>query len=335
MSKPNIAFLVFKGSYKKQKRKRSDFDGQDNIGAYIIIDVLERAGYTINFCAPETASRYDIVLASFTSLYDVFNFLEEVAGLSSWKKENRTFTSIVGGAGVQNVAPYREYIDYAVFGRAENFVVDMIKTVSNKKDFQHTAVMPLRYGITPVWYEQVDAVYPHEIKVGTGTFKEKVSGCPLKCAFCHYTYARKWIGGGAQNYVLDGGVYQGSAEGLFKDSATTIGSGHARIISGLDGFSQRLRYAMRKRISNEKMHEVFQNAAKNAPGKSANYKLYMIGSYPTETEEDFQEFLSTMRSVEIEGPNKCYVIVHLTPFQASPLSPAEWLPVDFSKNWRD
>lgn len=328
-----IAMLVFGGRTRRQKRKAKTFDGWSNVGAYVVRDILERAGYQVGWTTADAAHHYKIVLVSLTSLFDIYNLIESVAHLRTWQKQQRRFVVVAGGFGLQNVYPLRHWVDFAAFGRGEVFIVDLVRSLLAGCDYDSQHVMPLREEIRPVTIAQASEVYPHSVNVGDFTFTETVLGCPLRCNFCHYTHARKWIGGDPAEYVRHG-EYSGNAEGLFVQSAALVGDDNpqSRIITGMDGFSERLRYAMNKRISNETLVRVLTEASSRG-GNWVRYKLYMIGGYPSETEEDLAEFIETMQAVRAPGA-RLMVDVHLTPFRASPLTPAAWLSVDVRHDWR-
>lgn len=325
--------LVFGGRTRRQKRKAKTFDGWSNVGAYVVRDILERAGYRIGWTTADAAHQYKIVLVSLTSLFDVYNLIESVAHLTTWQKDRRRFVVVAGGFGLQNVYPLRHWIDFAAFGRAEVFIVDLVAALLAGRDYDSEHVMPLREEIRPVTIAQASELYPHSVQVGDFLFTETVLGCPLRCNFCHYTHARKWIGGDPSEYVRRG-EYSGNAEGLFVQSAALVDDDNpqSRIITGMDGFSERLRYAMNKRISNETLVSVLTEASARG-GDWIRYKLYMIGGYPSETEADVAEFIETMQGVSAAGA-RLMVDVHLTPFRASPLTPAAWLAVDVDYDWR-
>ena len=82
----DVAFLVYGGKEKPGCRKSTSFDWMGNIGAYMVIDCLRRAGVTVGFCSPANAHEYKIILASFTSQFDTFNFIRAVGKLPSWRK---------------------------------------------------------------------------------------------------------------------------------------------------------------------------------------------------------------------------------------------------------
>lgn len=273
----DIAILVYSGRTRSQKRKGKTFDAWSNVGAYVVKDILERAGYSVGWTTADAAHQYKIVLVSLTSLFDVYNLIESVAHLTTWQKAHRRFVVVAGGFGLQNVYPLRQWVDFAGFGRAEGFIVDLVAALLAGRDYDSEHVMPLREQIRPVRMAQVRELYPHPVQVGDFLFQETVLGCPLQCAFCHYTHARKWIGGDPANYVRRG-EYSGNAEGLFVQSADLVDGDNpqSRIITGMDGFSERLRFAVNKRISNEALIEVLTEASARSTGW-VRYKLYMIG----------------------------------------------------------
>lgn len=329
----DIAMLVFGGRTRRQKRKAKTFDGWSNVGAYVVRDILERAGYRVGWTTADAAHQYKVVLVSLTSLFDVYNLIESVAHLTTWQKDKRRFVVVAGGFGLQNVYPLRHWVDFAAFGRAEVFIVDLVAALLAGRDYDSQHVMPLREEIRPVEIAQAPELYPHPVQVGDFLFTETVLGCPLRCNFCHYTHARRWLGSDPSEYVRRG-EYSGNAEGLFVQSAALVGDDNpqSRIITGIDGFSERLRYAMNKRISNETLISVLTEASTRG-GDWVRYKLYMIGGYPSETDADLSEFIETMQHVRAPGA-RLIVAVHLTPFRASPLTPSAWLPVNVRYDWR-
>jgi len=238
-------------------------------------------------------------------------------------------------------------VDYGVFGRGEGIAPKLVKAILAGKDFEHPAVMRDLRNPSIVTYEQVEGVYEHEVQLGGGTsFKETVSGCPMKCSFCHYTYARKWEGrhdeGGsgkkATDYVRNG-TYGGRLEGLMQSIAEALPeqsmADQRRIVTGIDGFSQRLRYAIRKRISNEDIVNTVIESSLAGDFDPCFFKMFQIAGFPTETEDDRLEFEEVLQKIERPaGGNRIMINVHVTPFQASPCSPSAWLPVEFDTEWR-
>lgn len=75
----DIAFLAY---YPEKKRsKNNSFEGNYNIGANVIMDVLKRKGIACDICTPDTAQKYKIVLVSLTSEYDCLSSYTDNAKL--------------------------------------------------------------------------------------------------------------------------------------------------------------------------------------------------------------------------------------------------------------
>ena len=324
----SIAFLVYPAEDKPGRRKNKSFDWTTNAGAYMVIDVLRRSGRDVKFCSPESAKEHDIVLVSLTSTFDVYNFIRAVGRKKSWRK--RDFTVVVGGFGLQNVVPLRHYIDYAVFGRAENIITDLVSAIEQKRDFEHESVLNMADGIRPVKVAQPKELYPYKLDTQPRAYKEREVGCPRKCFFCHYTFARKHIKGHSGQFygAMDWGpIKEVLFQRLLEDSDRK-----SKTRTALDGFSERLRFAFNKRISNEEIVETLNRASREWESSCVWLSVYHIGSYPTETDEDRAEFAETLSKVEAK--KQIYMHVHVSPFRPSPLTPSAYLPANIDFDWR-
>lgn len=315
-----IAFLAYYPV--KQRSDNNSFDGNYNIGARVIMDVLMRNGFACDICTPDTAQRYKIVLVSFTSDYDLIAFYRAIALLPTWQPDRR-FTVIGGGAGMQNPTTIRNYIDYAVFGRAENIIYPLIDCILGGQIYAQENVMHLP-DISPVKMAQSLELYPYEVNLGNGRgchhWKESFIGCPNKCAFCHYTWAHKKVGSGT--YYQGDLTMKRSIECLWKD-IPKIDKKEGRIRTAIDGFSERLRYAYGKNISNQEIIEGI-----NHIGEFAGITVvlvYNISNMPTETQSDREELYATVRKANPK--NRVIVVFQSTPFRPSLLTPLQWAPV--------
>jgi hypothetical protein len=246
MTKPDVAFLVF--APLKQRREDNSFDGNDNIGAKVIEDVLTRRGIAVTHCSPESAHKYRLVLVSFTSTYDVFAFYKAVALLPSWQPGKRVFKVLAGGFGMQNPTTIRHYVDYAAFGRAEEWVAPVVDAIlGGGEPTAHESLMHLP-DLHPVKIAQPSQLYPFEV----AGWQETFTGCPLKCKFCHYTYARKHQGGDdAYGQYVQTSLTGGGTPELTWDQLFTWGRKLGRVRVAIDGFSERLRYIYGKRIGGD------------------------------------------------------------------------------------
>jgi radical SAM superfamily enzyme YgiQ (UPF0313 family) len=324
----DIAFLVYGKKFSSANRKDKSFDGQSNIGAYIIKDVFERAGYSISFASPEFADKYKIVLVSFTSSYDMLNFLKEVIPLKIWKK--RKFKVIAGGFGLQNIYSIRNYVDYGVFGRAENNIVSLIESILQGKEFHHESIMDLSQGITPVKICQVDNFYPHSIDIQPVAYKETMIGCAKKCLFCHYTFSRKHLS--SDKFSTPVKYSSSSQEILFKELVEKS-KGKGKIRSALDGHSERLRCVFNKRIKNDDIVNILSELSHKWENNICWLYIYLIGNYPSETEKDRNELKEVLSRVKIKQGKKMVLNFHVSLFRPSPLTPAAYLPVNLDFNY--
>lgn len=321
-----IAFLVYEPL--KKKRANDSFDGNDNIGALVVKDILERAGHAVGFCAPETAKECRVVLVSLTSTYDVYSFYRHVAKRPEWQPGKRKFKVVVGGFGLQNPYTIRNFADYALFGRADDVVVDLVATALDGKTFAHASVMNLPE-ITAVEIAQVDKLYDGSIEFrGTKQFEESFIGCQNKCKFCHYTWARKYKGdfNEYQNITLAGWASQEMTWKRMLQIEQKVG----RIRTALDGFSERLRYNFGKKIGNTDVVEGIEHLGSFSGNTVAI--VYNIANFPTETVADREELYQVMASARPQ--NRVVVVLHSTPFRPSLATPMQWEPVNLAPvNW--
>ena len=314
---PDCAFLVYRPL--KKRRVDNSFDGNDNIGALVIKDVLERAGIQVGFCAPETAHRYKLVLVSFTSTYDMYAYYQAVALRDDWQPGKRSFKVLGGGFGMQNPTVIRRYLDAAAFGRAEGFVVDVVNDMLNGRVPGHSSIMASFPEIAPVVFSQAETLYPYDIN----GWQEKFIGCVHKCKFCHYTFARE-----NQNnesaYLNIQMKKATSADEVTWDMLGNYFTKSSLVRSAIDGFSERLRYACGKRISNKDIVDGIISFSRTV-SRPITLNVYNIGNMPTETSSDREELDHVFSDVETDY--RLTALLHTTPFRPSLLTPMQWEPV--------
>ena len=321
MRSNKIAFLAYYPL--NQRSKNNSFEGNYNIGANVIMDALRRNDIECDMCTPDTAKNYEIVLISLTSDYDCIALYKAVALLPSWQP-GRKFKVVAGGAGMQNPTVIRQYIDYAVFGRGEAIICPLVDATLGGNSFEHESVMNLP-DISQVKLAQASELYPHEIDLGNGRgqrqWKESFIGCPNKCLFCHYTWARKKAGDGDTYYQGDLTMKR-SVEVLWKD-VLKINKKEGRIRSAIDGFSERLRMAYGKKITNK---EIIDGINHLGSFEGITVLLtYNISNMPHETQDDRDELYATVK--QANPKNRVIVVFQSTPFRPSLLTPLQWAPV--------
>jgi len=314
--KNKIAWLVYRP--EKKRNKENTFDSNYNIGALVVNNELIKAGYEIGYVTPESANEADIILISFTSTYDLIAYYKAVSKYKHWK--NRKFKVIAGGFGLQNINSIKNYIDIAVFGRAEGQIIDII---NGNYDYDNVMVLP---EIKPIKIRQVDSLYSDEICLikKNKVWKETFVGCPNRCKFCHYSWARKKVG--TVTYLSERLVNKPQI--LWKD-IKKINKYLSSLKAAMDGFSEKLRNFYGKKISNLEIIEGIEHIGSFTGTTMIN--VYNICNMPNETKDDFDEFKLVLD--KCNPINKTIIVLQSSPFRPSPITPMQWEPVKLLPDW--
>lgn len=324
----DVAFLVWPTPDKQTRRASTSWDWNSNTGAKLLIDVLERSGIEVGTCSAETAHLHKVVLLSLASTFDVYNVIRAIGRLRTWRRP-REFVAIAGGFGMQNVIPLRGLLDYAAFGRAESFVVPLVQAALDRADFDHPSVIPLEGGVRPVTVGQAPGLYPHEVPTKPRPFQEREIGCPRRCLFCHYSFARQHRR--SHEAAFAGAMPWDDQEVLF-DRLLDDTNRVQRTRTAIDGYSQRLRLAFGKPITDDLIRETLDRVSAEWHHRIAWIQVYMIGNFPTETDEDRDSFRRVLETVT-PTTAAVYLRIHTTPFRPSPWTPAEYLPASLEPDW--
>lgn len=322
-----VAFLVYKPIIEG-RRKNQSFDGLSNIGCYMLIDVLAKNNIIVDFCSVDSAHKYDIVMVSFTSIYDILAYYKQVARHKNFKKP-RKFKIIGGGFGMQNPIAISEYLDYAWFGRCENEIYDIIKS---NLEFEHPSLMNLK-NIKNVFINQVTNLYNKEIILRTNDathnkYKENMLGCHNKCFFCHYTFARNHVKINNSSDYFVSSYSQGQELDMFNIKHFNPNIQNATV--GMDGISEELRYFVNKRISNELVANFILDISNLSIDKNKTFllRLYNITGYEIETENDYNEFKELLHSIENKLQKRIVLVLQNTPLHPSPLTPIAYSKIN-------
>jgi hypothetical protein len=313
-----------------------DYGGkrEGNIGGDVIYKLASDMCHVERISA-DMVNAYALVLVSIPSsgqMIDVF----KLAMKHGWAK--RRCKILVGGYGVQNVNLLRGMIDFAFFGRAHDCLHEIIDGI-------------MQGGVPDSQRDHMIAVdSPHIVRfrqaplMDNSVFREEFTGCPLKCKFCHYTYARKFDGktsGYTQALLTDGT----SEEVLYSDIPGFTDK-RGRIRTAIDGFSQRIRYLYGKRISNDLIVQGINHIGEIALDKRQDdmfgggelnkrtvMTVYNICNFPYETQDDEREFIDTVQRANPK--TRVIFILHSTPFRASPATPMQWERVQVFPDWSE
>lgn len=327
--KTKIAFLVYNSW--SQRRGDNSFDGKFNIGVQMLSNVLQNNKIEINYCDVNTAKRYDLILVSFTSVYDILSFSYTVGRNKDWRKSSRKFKVIGGGFGMQNPIPIKEWIDYAWFGRCEDNIVDLVK---NYKDYQHDSFMTID-NIRKIKINQSSELYNQEILIKQKgkykPFKENTYGCPNKCYYCHYTWARKFIQNKKSFELQHLGQNNTSIEIDMFNKDIDIGC-IPKINIGLDGLKEETRYLVNRRVSNEQVKEMLLKFSLETKAKALVVKMFNIYGFENENKIDLYEIIKIAEDINSKMGKFINLIIHSTPLHPSPLTPIAYSKVNIEEN---
>ena len=329
--KPKI-FAYVQQEYSKQSYKNECMDSRHFVGLRVIIDVLERNGYEVDYAGIETVHNYDFVLVSLTADCDWWTYISERL---KWRKGN--YKVIVGGAGLLHISPFLPFGDIFIWGRGENVIIDII----NGSTLPQSATDATSFSEERKYYiAQADKPYPYPIKLSENRiFQEDAIGCNHKCLFCGYTWHRKFNSNN-DYYVMSLSLFgtdMSRTERALLDMSrdyNCIDFNKLRT-TAIDGFSERLRYSVNKKINRELLLGFFNamtDSVRIKKIKPHQIKLYNICGYPTEKIDDMQEFTETLREADRYGDKldkQWSIVLHNTPFRAMPATPMACAPMSY------
>lgn len=301
-------------------------------GMELIKDVIVRGGYEVHYCSSANVTKYKIILVSITAPTDWYSFIYE---RERWKQGN--YTVIAGGAGNMNVRPVLPFADIFIMGRAEDIILPVIECVLSGEKYIHSSVIYSEDFSPENTYtiQQSEECYPHKVTLANGKeWQEVAIGCQRKCLFCAYTWQRKHIGlkqseSGCANSMWVSREYTFFDLEQYQDNDELANFWNSDTILGLDGWSERLRRAANKPITNEMLTR-FMSANATYRRKKGLIKLYNIVGYPSEDNSDYEEFIDVITNQVSVGKGEfVYYLVHNTPFAPMPATPAAIWPVSY------
>ncbi len=289
----------------------------------VLDDSLSDRGFFIPDIEVDEAAECDVVLITLMEPSHIWGLRRLIERSSVWKRP-RPFTVIAGGAGAQNVHMFRGVADFVWFGRGEH---DIGRILEDGPDWDSP------HGCSPdsphpVRFAQTDRPWQGPLVA------EDFIGCGLKCKFCHYTFSRKWSGG-EREFPLSqymSRLSQGHSSPTLLE--TTIPQlivwpfdwVPKHITVGVDGSSERLRWAFGKKIRDSEIVmgvEKFAEKMGERGVSGGSLKLFNIVGFPGETADDRTRFENVLRSAHT-GNVGMSVRIQETPFQAPPATPMQW-----------
>ena len=326
-----IGIYVVGGTLREEYRNRNKcLNRRGNAGLNVVIDILSRAGYNVEYCGKLNVNQYDVILINITADRDWWPYIRE---RGQWAKGN--YKVVAGGPGVLNVRPLLPYVDYFVLGRAEGVIDKLIAGLEECGEYEGPSIINSMTFSSANRYviNQVDQLYPHPITLSDGKqWHEATVGCNHRCLFCGYTWQRKHIGNGV--YKINSNPSREFLERAILDWDQDHSLDISKLrITAIDGISARLRAMNDKNITREILREFLRAWMENA--KPQQLKIYNIVGLPTETEDDYQEFKEDIQLVDSPNPmlKQWSIVLHNTPFRAMPATPFACQPMSY-RNYR-
>ncbi len=323
-------------SYSKSTYKNECMDTRQFVGLRVVVDCLERAGYQVDYAGIATVHEYDIVLVSLTADCDWWTYIAERL---RWRKGD--YKVLIGGAGVLHIAPFLPWFYAVMFGRGEDLIVPLVQGIHNGERYEHESIC---YADTFTYNKiyriaQADHPYCHSLRLSDKrNFSEGAIGCNHKCLFCGYTWHRKFASP-YKHYRMEDSLFGGISDKEramldLKENPDSIDWARLRT-TAIDGFSERLRVGVGKPITRDIISNFLVTMLRYS-GKPHQLKFYNICGYPTETEDDWREFLEELQLADnavAKREKQWSIVLHSTPFRPMPATPMACAPMS-KRNYR-
>lgn len=321
--------------YTKSTYKNECMDVRQFYGLRIIIDMLNRAGYEVDYAGIATVHEYDVVLVSITAFCDWWSFIRE---RQRWQKGS--YKVLVGGAGCLNVEPFLPWFYAAMLGRGEDLIVPLVDAIKNGDRYDSESIVYSDTFSNEKIYriKQSDTSYQHPIQLYKGEpWQEGKIGCNHRCLFCSYTYSRKQNFSGAFSWDGKGGTVDMSDKECalldYRSGEYTVNFSHIRT-TAIDGCSERIRFGVGKKIPKDVIVQFLIDAS-NSDATPHLIRFFNIVGYPTESIDDYMELLETFIEADkgMKAKDKKWLISMqenpFIPYPATPMACAPMMKKDF------
>lgn len=322
-----IAYLVYSPllvSIDRQTKGGNKFENKGMRGLmYVINEIESKTNTKIIPCSVDSAYKFDFVLVSLTSSYDVVNFCANTQHNKQWL--NRKFKVICGGSGAINVYPLIDVVDYVFFGRAENLIGEI---ALNNFEYEHESYLKIKDGIIHKKIRQPNQLIEiGNIKQGNSNsfyFKEKFTGCKSKCFYCHYSFTRELSG--KDTYLIDNPEIGNFIE-LEQLKIEYFNPKIAMYVCAIDGNTQKVRDIYNRKLTDNTIQEFFEYASNNTLCNGLVFKLYSILGMEGDRYEDADNLIKQLGDIK-NLDKKLNIKMKFTPFRPSPLTPSQYSKVD-------
>jgi len=294
----DTAVLLLSDYSQRRDTKGRTFAELPYLGLRGILSELNRP---YDFCFPEQLNQYDNILVPITSVYDIENL---IFSLETRGPENRTGKIIIGGAGVHNIRAAKEYIDVAVWGRAEG----QINFILSGADYQN------------VWRKENDPDLCGEYEYGKYSYLVKGEGgcgCKMRCHYCQYSWTRKT----KQHYTAQGGKH---VEDFWNYLDITVSGFY---ITAFDGLTEETRVRVNRPLKDSDIMETINTTLDTVTG-GVMLTCNCIVGFPWETPEtvlrDLAALVKMVARADRKSDANIYLRMKLNPFSAEICTPMQY-----------
>lgn len=301
-TKRDIGNLVLTNTHVSKKNRQATFTANG------FLSILEESDCDYHPVLPSEINKYKTNVLSLISIQDVLQLIEHKELL------DRRTKIIAGGQGCVNIQTFHDYIDVVNWGRCDGLLDKIIK--GHRDD---SCIDIEKFDINKKYkMRQAEYLYPNEITIG----------CKLKCKFCQYSHTRKLFG---KNYNPGNDIRVPEDNFL---SLKVPRPGY--YITALDGLSEKSRFLVNKKISDEQIVEKLQRIIKQNFEKAVILKTFEIIGYPWETKESVREDLDNLRKLFKKADCKGgYINMRLSfnTFSPNPITPMAKMGVELRHSW--
>jgi hypothetical protein len=300
------------------KHPTTSHDAMLWIGVEVLRAKLRAAGIEVGYTGAATVDRYRVVLVSITAPREWYRFVRERA---TWPAGR--YCVLVGGAGLTNVEPFLDCFDAAVWGRAEDLIVELVEAARAGRRYRSPSVCWAdEYDPAEVYtFSQAREPWPDPLRIGgrstlRQTWREWAVGCRRRCAFCLYSWTHKPI-------LPAGAVGQFARSRNVETTIWGIDFDNPPKVTAIDGLSERIRRAVRKPISDELLTDTLRRLS--TEGRyGGRIKVFNIVGYPGERGDDWEALARCFSAADgplPRGRRKFGVELHNTPLSPQPCTP--------------
>lgn|GEM_PF-3765894 len=314
-SNTRIGFLKLYKFTDRKVSKNKKFEELPNVGAMAVLgELIDPYGY----CFIEDINKYSYILISLTSVMDIENLIYT---FERFAPKNIKPKIIIGGFGVCNIKLITQYIDVAVWGRAEGQINGII--AGNE--------------YSNVWRKDKDPELKGQYKVRQPKYlvKGEVSvGCRNNCSYCQYTSIRKPLNNG--EIYNPGSNYTNAIESDWNGLNITKPGLYT---SAWDGWSDYTRGKVHKPVSNKAIVDKIVNISNKGFDGGVAIKVFQIVGYPWETKDsvlrDIQDTYRMLIGISNQLKSRVVLTFMCTPFGPEPLTPMANNSADIQTDWHN